>query len=111
MTTSKKQITARPASKHLNSKVLLDEFRKLTTRPQYTMGVRGPAEDIMEQTVIVGSIPVEETNEHRLKLAEKVLLCASQCLELELTIQRANDMLGDDKLAALGDKPKGGQYL
>jgi hypothetical protein len=32
-------------------------------------------------------------------------------LELELTIQRANDMLGDDKLAALGDKPKGGQYL
>jgi hypothetical protein len=78
---------AKPASKHMSSKILFEEFQKLTTRPQYT---QGETSDIAEMTVIGRSCRIEETNEHRLALAEKVLFCASQCLELELGLQRAD---------------------
>jgi hypothetical protein len=111
MTTSKTKIVAKPASKHLNSKVLFTEFTKLTTRPQYTLGSRGPEGEITEMTEIIGSVRLEETNEHRLGLAEKVLFSACQCLELELSIQKGEQIINGPSLADMGEKPKGGQYL
>jgi len=76
-------IPSTPASTHLNSKIMFAEFKKLTTRPQYTLGTRG---EITEQEEIIGSCRIEETNEHRLALAEKVLNCAAQCLEFEISV-------------------------
>jgi hypothetical protein len=69
---------------------------------------------------IAGSERIEETNEHRLKLAEKVLQLAATCLEMEISIDvhRKKDArdakLVKDGLKSLKDgedKPKGGQYL
>ena len=75
------------ASAHLNSKVVFAEFLKLVTRPQYTLGERG---EITEQTPILKACRIEETNEHRLALAEKVLNVAAQCLEFEVSVELAN---------------------
>jgi RNA polymerase-interacting CarD/CdnL/TRCF family regulator len=47
------------------------------------MGERG---DIMEQTEIIDSCRVEETNPDRLALAEKVLAAATQCMEFEISL-------------------------
>ena len=70
-------------SKHLRSKILFAEFKKLTMKPQYTQGERG---DILEQTVVIKSCLVEETNPDRLSLAEKVLAASLSLLELEINI-------------------------
>jgi hypothetical protein len=87
--------------------MLFEEFKKLTTRPQYTQGERG---DILEQTVIINSCLLEETNQFRLELAEKVLFLATQCLELELTLEVAKAARAehDKKCGGSSSTPPGG---
>jgi hypothetical protein len=77
------QKAPQPESTVLNSKRLFVEFLKLVTRPQYTMGDPSHT-DVTQMTTILGAERVEETNEHRLKLAGLVLTCAGQCLEVEI---------------------------
>jgi hypothetical protein len=76
--------------------------------------------DIMEQTEIINSVRVEETNPDRLKLAEKVLICASQCMEMEIGIEHSDKKAKLEAkalklLKKIEDdpekKPEGGQYL
>jgi hypothetical protein len=69
---------------HLSSKVLMQEFLKLVTRPQYTQGERGA--DITEMTEIHNSTRLEETNPDRLKLAERVLHAALTTMEFEVNL-------------------------
>lgn len=80
------------ASPHLNSKVLMDEFRNLTTRPQYTMAARG--EDITEATIIINACRIEETNQYRLELAARVLGLAITMMEFELQSEHRNCIPG-----------------
>lgn len=73
-----------PASKVLNSETLFAEYRKLVSRPQYSVVDRGPdGADFTEMRAIVGAERIEETNEHRLALAARVLATATQMLEYE----------------------------
>jgi hypothetical protein len=68
----------------MNSKNLFGEYLKLVTRAQYAIGERG---EMTEQTEQINACRLPETNEHRLKLADKVLQAAGQCLEYEISME------------------------
>lgn len=61
---------------------------QLVSRPQYMMVERGTdVQSFTELVVIVNAARVEETNEHRLALAARMLAHAIQMLEFEINLE------------------------
>lgn len=79
MTPSKTSPTRELASKVLNSETLMKAFEALTTRPQYAVTTSGE-----EFVPIIKACRLEETDEHRLALAARVLSAALTTLEFEI---------------------------